>query len=238
MHILNTWKKPPTWKQSYFTAGTKTHFQFPSSLYEGSRQFPWVIKIKWEVNEKASQCQTKLIYYIKVFPSKVIMLIFVPPWYELTNSSAVEIRSCNHKNSQPFPLGNYSRISSILKWCFSNPNNKADGPNIHSAITATTHVWYMLCAVMLPSWWITPCNISLVWTNEATLLRSPIINTIWSTILVFSVVWERSLIVALRTYCHIGDYQHDCSTIFVFLVVAKTSHVETLRMCFHYFMGF
>jgi len=53
-----------------------------------------------------------------------------------------------------------------------------DGPDIHSAMIATTHVWYMLCAVMLPCWWITPCNISLLWTNEATFQRSSIINTI------------------------------------------------------------
>jgi len=30
VHILNTWKKPPMWKQSYFTAGTKT---LPVSLF-------------------------------------------------------------------------------------------------------------------------------------------------------------------------------------------------------------
>jgi hypothetical protein len=42
--------------------------------------------------------------------------------------------------------------------------------------------------------------------------------------------WKSSLTAALGKYCHVRDCHHDCSTIFVFLVVAKTSHVETLSM--------
>jgi len=65
-----------------------------------------------------------------------------------------------------------------------------DGPDSHSAMTATTHVWYMLCVVMLPCWWITPCNITCLdqWSNISEVTNY---QYHWSIILVFSVVWNK-----------------------------------------------